>query len=255
MPFRARHLTILSLLLGSVALHAAAQTPIPEGRARLTGRVADVRGNSLPRAEISVTTTTLRAESADDGRFEITSLPSGSVEVIVRHIGFSPAKISLELGSGELRDIRVMLSPMAVLIDSVSIVATAETNEVGYGGFENRRARGFGTYFTREDIEKKRPRVPSDLFRTVSGVKLIRENGTPTVVSNRLGAYNCALRVFVDGDDYPLYGQSIDALVHVADIGAIEVYSGGATVPPQFAGRESTCGVIAIWTRHGERKQ
>jgi hypothetical protein len=39
------------------------------------------------------------------------------------------------------------------------------------------------------------------------------------------------------------------------DIGAIEVYPGGATVPPQFGGRESACGVIAIWTRQGQRKQ
>ena len=102
---------------------------------------------------------------------------------------------------------------------------------------------------------QKAPRVPSDLFRTVSGVKLIRDSGTPTIVSNRLGPMNCPLRVFIDGSNYPLYGQSLDALVQVGDIGAIEVYAGGATVPPQFGGRESTCGVIAIWTRHGQRKK
>jgi hypothetical protein len=244
---------IASLLIMPAAAQSQARTE--PSVARLTGRVSDALGYSIAKAEILVTNTKLHAESGSDGRFDLSNLPAGSVEVIVRRIGFSPAKIALDLTSGEQRDIRVMLSPMAVMMDSVEVTAPAPVVEVSYGGFERRRSRGFGTFITREDIEKKHPRVPTDLFRTVSGVKLIRDGGTLTVVSNRLGVYNCALRVFVDGDDYPLYGQSIDALVHIGDIGAIEVYAGGATVPPQFSGRDSTCGVIAIWTRHGQKKQ
>jgi hypothetical protein len=255
MQSRVSRFAIALALLGSVGAFAPGQAPSSGGRARLTGRVADAMGYSIPKAEILVTNTALHAESGTDGRFEVAGLPSGPVEVVVRRIGFSPAKIALELGSGELRDIRVMLSPMAVMIDSVSVTAPAPATEVSFGGFETRRARGFGTFITREDIEKKRARVPSDLFRTVSGVKLIRDNGTPTIVSNRLGAIDCPLRVFIDGSHYPLYGQSLDALVQIVDIGAVEVYAGGATVPPQFGGRESTCGVIAIWTRHGQKKQ
>lgn len=235
---------------------AGGQTPPTAARvARLTGRVADALGYSIPKAEILVTNTRLHAESGSDGRFELANLPAGPVEVIVRRLGFSPAKIALDLTIGEARDIRVLLSPVAMMMDSVEVTAPAPVIEVNYGGFEARRSRGFGTFITREQIEKKRPRVPSDLFRTISGVKLIRDNGTPTIVSNRLGPMNCPLRVFIDGNNYPLYGQSLDALVQVTDIGAIEVYAGGATVPPQFGGRESTCGVIAIWTRQGQRKQ
>jgi hypothetical protein len=217
--------------------------------------VADARGSSISKAEIVVTNTTLHVETGSDGRFELANLPSGPVEVIVRRLGFSPAKIALELTTGEVRDIRVLLSPVVMMMDSIEVTAPGPVIEVSYGGFETRRSRGFGTFITREEIEKKRARVPSDLFRTVSGVKLIRDSGTPTVVSNRLGSMICPLRVFIDGANYPLYGQSLDALVQVGDIGAIEVYAGGATVPPQFGGRESTCGVIAIWTRHGQRKK
>jgi hypothetical protein len=149
----------------------------------------------------------------------------------------------------------VLLSPVVMVMDSVSVVAESPTIEKAFNGFETRRSRGFGTFITREQIEKKNPRVTTDLFRTVSGVKLLRESGTPTVVSSRLGttAY-CPVRYFIDGANYPLYGQSIDAMIQVADIGAIEVYPGGATIPPQFGGRESACGVIAIWTRQGQRK-
>ena len=254
MQYRSSRMAIAILCV--VAAGARAQTPAGEARvARLTGRVADAVGSSIPKAEILVTNTSLHAETGSDGRFEMTNLPAGPIEVVVRRLGYSPAKIALELMSGEVRDIRVLLSPVAMMMDSVEVTAEGPVTEVSYGGFETRRARGFGTFITREDIDKKRPRVPSDLFRTVSSVKLIRDGGTPTIVSNRLGTITCPLRVFIDGSNYPLYGQSLDALVQVGDIGAIEVYAGGATVPPQFGGRESTCGVIAIWTRHGQRKK
>lgn len=236
----------------TVAQSAATEVRV----ARLTGRVADAVGAAIVKAEILVTNTTIRAETGSDGRFELAGLPAGPVEVIVRRLGFSPAKIPLELAVGEMRDIRVLLSPVAMIIDSVAVVAEGPKIEKAFGGFEMRKSRGFGTFITREQIEKKNPRVTSDLFRTVSGVKLLRESGTPTVVSTRLGtmAY-CPVRYFIDGTNYPLYGQSIDTMIQVADIGAIEVYPGGATVPPQFGGRESACGVIAIWTRQGQRKQ
>ena len=243
-------------LLAATASNVVAQGSVESRVARLTGRVADALGAAIVKAEILVTNTTIRAETGTDGRFELVNLPSGPVEVIVRRIGFSPAKIPLQLGTGEMRDIRVLLSPVVTVMDSVSIVAEAPEIEKAFNGFELRKSRGFGTFITREQIEKKNPRVTTDLFRTVNGVKLMRENGTPTVVSTRLGdmAY-CPVRYFIDGANYPLYGQSIDTMIQVVDIGAIEVYPGGATVPPQFGGRESGCGVVAIWTRQGRLRK
>jgi len=236
-----------------------AQGASAEARAaRLTGRVADALGSAIVKAEILVTNTatSFRAETGTDGRFELAGLPSGPLEVVVRRLGFSPAKIPLELGSGEIRDIRVLLSPVAMMMDSVAVTAEPPAIEKAFGGFEMRKSRGFGTFITREQIEKKNPRVTTDLFRSVSGVKLLRENGTPTLVSARLGTMSyCPVRYYIDGASYPLYGQSIDTMIQVADIGAIEIYPGGATVPPQFGGRESACGVVAIWTRQGVKKQ
>jgi hypothetical protein len=257
MPHRiVRPVAALALLCVTAPSVVAQDRSTSSPVVRLTGRVADAVGSAIVKAEILVTNTSFRAETGMDGRFELAGLPSGPVEVIVRRLGFSPAKIPLQLGAGEIRDIRVLLSPVAMIMDSMSVVAEGPVIEKAFNGFESRKSRGFGTFITREQIEKKNPRVTTDLFRTVSGVKLLRESGTPTVVSTRLGtmAY-CPVRYFIDGANYPLYGQSIDTMIQVADIGAIEVYPGGATVPPQFGGRESACGVIAIWTRQGQRKQ
>ena len=252
----AASLSVAASVLYTPHLRAVQSTPTEARSARLTGRVHDAVGSAIVKAEILVTNTSFRAETGTDGRFELAGLPSGPVEVVVRRLGFSPAKIPLELGSGEMRDIRVLLSPVAMMMDSVAVTAEAPAIEKAFGGFEMRKSRGFGSFITREQIEKKNPRVTTDLFRSVSGVKLLRENGTPTVVSARLGttAY-CPVRYYIDGQSYPLYGQSIDTMVQPADIGAIEIYPGGATVPPQFGGRESACGVVAIWTRQGVKKQ
>ena len=89
MQYRSSRLTIAILCV--VAAGARAQAPAGEARvARLTGRVADAVGSSIPKAQILVT-------------------------------------------------------------------AEGPATEVNYGGFETRRARGFGTFITREDIDKKRP--------------------------------------------------------------------------------------------------
>src|SRR5688500_20283958 len=104
MQYRSSRMTIA--IRGVVAAGARAQTPAGEARvARLTGRVADAVGSSIPKAEILVTNTSLHAETGSDGRFEMTNLPAGPIEVVVRRLGYSPAKIALELMSGEVREI------------------------------------------------------------------------------------------------------------------------------------------------------
>ena len=56
----------------------------------------------------------------------------------------------------------------------------------------------------------------------VSGVEPLRQNGT-TVRSTRLGNMAFCPATSIDGTNHPLYGESIDTMIQVADIGAIEV--------------------------------
>ena len=39
--------------------------------------------------------------------------------------------------------------------------------------------------------------------------------------------------------------------IPVRDIEALEIYTGPADVPGEYAGRNAGCGVIVIWTRSG----
>ena len=123
-----------------------------------------------------------------------------------------------------------------------------------YEGFETRRQRRSGGQFiTREEIEKRDPRVTTDLLRRLQGVRILDSAGTLVAVSSRgpklsyALVRNCVLRVGVNGTVNPVL--SLNSIVPV-DIYGIEVYS-GATIPPEFGGgrRDIYCGVIMIWTR------
>jgi hypothetical protein len=68
------------------------------------------------------------------------------------------------------------------------------------------------------------------------------------VASMRLSG--CRTELFVDGVRLP-ERTTTDDLSPPKEIAGIEVYAGPATIPPQFAGGRSSCGVVLIWTRYG----
>lgn len=70
-----------------------------------------------------------------------------------------------------------------------------------------------------------------------------REGGNPS-----LGA--CPMTVYVDQVPMPT-PFNLDLLPSPKDLAGIEVYSGAATIPPQFSGTNRGCGVILVWTRDG----
>jgi hypothetical protein len=57
----------------------------------------------------------------------------------------------------------------------------------------------------------------------------------------------CAPEYIVDERTDNMFGPSVP----IRDIEAIEVYLGPSDVPGEFAGSNSGCGVVVIWTRSG----
>lgn len=239
--------------LWAAAATLSAQSSPPSASARLTGRVTDSLGTAIVRADVYLRNTALRTQTGNDGRFELRGVPAGQVEVMVRRVGFTPTTLPLQLGAGEVRDLDVQLMPFVNTLDSVEVVAPPAA-AVEKPKAEHVR-RGGGTYLDREQIEKRQPRVLTDVFRGISGIKVSRENGVATVISSRTGAnMTCPLSYVVDGRNFPLYGQAIDVMLQLVDITSVEVFPGGASMPPQYGGRQvGNCGLIVITTRHAER--
>jgi hypothetical protein len=132
----------------------------------------------------------------------------------------------------------------------VQVTASPRLSSGRLGGFYARmQQHKFGTFITRDQIEKRRAIWTSDLLRSVPGIVVNpRASGFGYDVRTTEG---CRPEVFVDGIHYPLFFESVDDVVHPDEIEGIEVYAHAAEVPAEYVVPGSACGVIAIWTRTG----
>jgi hypothetical protein len=58
------------------------------------------------------------------------------------------------------------------------------------------------------------------------------------------------MTVYIDNVPMPS-PFNLDLLPSPREMMGIEVYAGSATIPPQFAGFGTSCGVILVWTKDG----
>ena len=128
--------------------------------------------------------------------------------------------------------------------------------------FWNRRMIGVGAFITHADIDRRKPYRPSDLLRTVNGVRVDTDNGdgrpvirmgrtplgTRTMKNVQTLAADCRVNYYLDGHFVPQGTFHIDDVPSMS-IEAIEIFRGPSEVPAAFRHRETACGVISIWTR------
>jgi hypothetical protein len=217
-------------------------------RSRAAGRVVE-HGTSrgIESAELRLENSGVHAVSRADGSFQLPDIPAGTYRLVTSHIGFTTREDSIEVRYGALMRYIIGLAVDVIELDPIEVAVRSVVLE--NAGFYARQERGMGAYLTRQSWEDRAPRMPSDVMRTVTGVRVVpRTTGFGNVLLDR---GNCAFRYFVDGvrvgetftlDDIPT--EWIEAL---------EVYRGAATIPPEFrlppwAGR-ANCGVIVVWTR------
>jgi hypothetical protein len=243
----ARHVT--ALVLGLLVLAPASARA---QRAALRGIVRDSAGSPIANAEVEIATRRMQARTTDDGRFFITRMYPGVVEVSIRRIGYEPAKARARLQDGSVSVVEVILVARPAQLDRVDISAR-ERLRAGVDGFHQRRRQGLGTYVTREDIDTRNTMSVSAMLRTVPGIRFISVRGNSSVQGVRFNNTSirrgdCAPMLWIDGQAAP--GLEVDD-VNLPDIEGIELYNGPSTTPMQFSQqqKDNTCGTIVIWSR------
>jgi hypothetical protein len=241
-----------SLLLAPVATHAQAATPVsppsvlPTSRA-LVGLVRDSAGHAIPLAEVRARGNLLVARSDDSGRFHVPQMPAGARGVFVRRLGFAPTRASITQSNGDTDSITVTLVAVATSLPSVVALEQHDSlSKVVLAEFWARRAKGFGRFITRDDIEARGGIHFVDLLRSAPGVMIQNYRGRPEVRFSRSVIRDCPPQYWLDG--IPLERGSADEF-YPDNVEAIELYSGPATTPPQYTTRSMTCGTIIIWSR------
>jgi Carboxypeptidase regulatory-like domain/TonB-dependent Receptor Plug Domain len=222
-----------------------------------------------------------RAVTTDaQGRFFFDGITPGPMRMRAQQRGFESAFTPfLQTAPGDTVELEIRLAREAVLLAPLTVVGRSERREsIQLQGFYQRLAAGFGSFVTRDDIQRRNPLYASDMLLTVPGVRLGNTNlqGRRTLTSTRslrLGGA-CPMQIFVDGfhvnrrrprlseslvdsagtrvavdDSDP--GLSLDEFVSAGELEGIEVYKGASDTPAEFWSPDAVCGTIVVWTRRG----
>jgi Carboxypeptidase regulatory-like domain/TonB-dependent Receptor Plug Domain len=241
--------TALAGTMLAVALPLAAQAT-----SSLVGLIRDSSGHPIPGVEVWLRGSDMYTHTNDAGGFRIPNTPVGAVKVTVRRLGFEQTTVDLMLRAGQQDSLVVALTAIAANLPGVLVEDEHMTRSKRLlAGFWERRSRGFGHYYTRDEIEKRDAHDFADIVRMTPSVSIVSVNGRKQIRFSRSPGIrgDCPPQYWVDGmriesatpDEFP-----------PQDVEAIELYAGSATIPPQFAPRiqtmrTQTCGAVVIWTR------
>ncbi len=215
-----------SSVTGTVEVHETG-APLPEASVSLAAGSEDTRGLGT------------RITDAE-GRFTFRRVPPGAYHLVVTFIGYHDLSDTLTVpAESDLRlELALSVSPVALQ----PLVVVARRGNATMRGFEQRRARGFGTFITRDQIDQRQPTYVSQILRTVPGVTLAPVSRWGYGVFLRDG---CRPVVWIDGTRI-VGDNAVDQMLQPNDVQAIEVYR-GAELPVQFG--PSPCGAVVFWTR------
>lgn len=232
--------------------------PLPTN-AVIDGIVTDTLLRPIVSAEVSVLGTSARVVTGENGRFRMLQVPAGQYLLVVRRIGYAPTSGVIEVPPGDTLRLSYTLNRSVVALDTVRTRERRVTMRMLE--FEQRRMQGIGQFITQEYIEQRGSLQVADFLRNIRGVNISRitndqfagmvalsrrEGGS--VLGEGSGA--CAMQILLDGIILPR-SFNLELLPPPKQIAGVEVYTGPASVPPQFGGVDRRCGVIAVWTRDG----
>lgn len=252
LAWRARwvvHGAILACL--TVVGVAHAQSPA----ATILGRVLDKSTRApVPGADVILALDGRKVTTDSLGRFTMPVATPGPARLVIRAMGFPVGTFDLTVVLGDRLEPLIQLDSTAAAaagndpqaLPTVS-VTTPMSRGPRYADFERRMKTGRGQYATREDLARGGMSTLLDALRTMRGVQVECGGGGGCFAHMSRAPMRCLPDYWVDDRLDNMFGSRTPIL----DIEALEVYTGAADVPGEYAGRNAGCGVIVIWTRSG----
>ncbi|MBW3553537.1 MAG: TonB-dependent receptor plug domain-containing protein [Gemmatimonadetes bacterium] len=253
----------LSLVLLASLLHAgaAAGQEVEAPIRTIVGHVVDrVTGVALPYTSVSLTHDSVRVSGVSDasGFFRL-RIPNPDVYgaskqamVTAERIGYTRLDLRVTLPDLDAISVLLELQPAPVAVDELVVTARRRARKLDRVGFSRRQRYVAGVFITAEDIAQRYFHDLGSVLRNVPGLMVLpgRAPGSTRVLVRRgqasLQPGPCPPRVLLDG--IVVDGSDINALAPPIAVAGIEVYRGAASMPAEYGGAESGCGVIVIWT-------
>jgi hypothetical protein len=241
-----------------LVLLALASEPVAAQKSGTLTGIVLASGDETPvAARLTVQGTILSVVATQDGAFRIVGIPSGAQSLDVHMLGYLPIVLPVEIRSGESLYVRVVLKPVPLALEAIDVAESAMALTPQLRGFEDRRSRGMGVFFTHEDILRMQPRLFTDILRRVPGMQIRNVQGghgdNVSVQNSR--SKPCAMQFYVNAMPIAMLGDApVNYYVSPEEVVGVEVYSGSSEIPPQFNSsmNNSRCGVVVVWTRVGK---
>jgi hypothetical protein len=242
---------LLALLLAAASEPAEAQRG--RGTLELTVTV-EATGEPIHGARVAVGETRLATVTDENGRAHLGGVPAGARVVRVGMLGMETREVSVMVGEGATLAVPVRMELQPIELEAVRAEAsmrTRGTRMLHSTGFYERKSIGNGRFLTRADIQHMQPRFISDVLRRTTSLAMQANLfNRSRVLSRRSGGPStparCETQIFMNG--IPTGQFEIDE-VRPEDLEGIEIYDGGADVPPAFTRGTSACGAIVLWVR------
>ena len=216
--------------------------------------MVDSRSAPLPGIQLFLRPAGKWALTDSLGQFKLDSLEAKAYELVVRAIGFHAQVLPARLDSVPRLAFRIVMRQLPQDLMAVTVEAPPDSTRMR-GFYMRKRAQGSGRFVTRADIDGLQARRLSEILRRVPGVYIrAGARGKLQAMSDRPAFQgSCALRVFVEGVPFQHDAFGIDDWFVPEDIEGIEVYAGGASIPPQFGDVVDHCGAMVLWLRSKPR--
>lgn len=231
--------------------------------ARISGHVLSAyNGQPLPGVIVSVPELERSVVTDAQGVFVIMDLPAGHQSVRVIYDGRETADYVFHLREGRTVKLTIVLDVAAN--DLAPIVVEPGIIDLwrDLAGFYERRRqyKGYGRFFTREDIDRQRPTRISTLLKT-AGISQWCMRSYTCVPTRFIRGRMCAVPISVNG--LPVWERDFDR-IPIDIVAAVEIYRDpnpqGFSTPVQQLGQYSfeardpvygrdRCGSVGIWTR------
>lgn len=231
-------------------------------------------------ADVLLEGTEWRSRTDRAGGFRLFDIKPGSYRLLARAVGYRPLAAKAIIAVGDTIELDLVLTKLTVELAPLEVTAEKpEFRSAVMRGFDDRRSRGLGRFFTRTDLEKWDHGTVTGALRAVSGLRLVplpctggyavatgrggMGPGAPRIVCTGIRGVSviqpaCYLSIYVDGvriwtwgDQPPPDMEDIQAM----SLEGIEVYRGPSELPAQYQTTGSACGAVLFWTRTGEDKR
>jgi len=246
-----RSMSVAPLAVAATKTDSAGNTvKLAKGSARVLGRVTNKQGAPVANARVTLNGTGAATLTRANGEFVLDSLPAGTQAITVRHLGYAPTEVTVELSSRAPARANVQMGVFVPELAPMEVVSRLEQGLDRVGWTSRKRGASSGYFITPEQIEARKATQFTDLLTTTPGIRVQGSMGRMFLTATRTAGRQGCVNVFVDGSRWQqLEAGDLDSFVRPQDVAAIEVYPGGGSMPVEFQSSGGDCAAVVVWTK------